>query len=109
MKENLTFNVMIESDKSRMELLGIFLSSLPGSTIEGAYIRYEGNILELGKNISYDEEKARCDEDAWMYYRFDLTVFPEGQAEGESQVELANKILAIVRDCNGRAELVADF
>lgn len=109
MKENLTFNVMIESDKSRMELLDIFLSGLPGSTIEGAYIRYAGNILELGKNISYDEEKSRCDEDAWMYYRFDLTVFPEGQAERETQIELANRILAIVRDCNGRVELIAEF
>lgn len=109
MEPDLTFNVMIEMDMEEGELCELLLSGLPGATRERGYIRSGYNLLNLSCNPRADKIKALSAENGWLYYRFDLSVFPVGDAELGMQKVLAEQIQEVLRSVKGSFELVAEF
>lgn len=66
-------------------------------------------MLNLSHNPQADKERALSSEIGWLYYRFDLSIFPVGAAEVRVQEVLVNQIQEMVHSVDGIAELVAEF
>ncbi|NIA00502.1 hypothetical protein [Massilia sp. CCM 8734] len=90
-------------------LFDIIHRSLPGSERSGGYVKYANNVMTLYRNSFSNTEKARTGPEAWMYYAYDLDVFPVENVDLENQKALAKELSAIVEKVNGIVDLVAEF
>jgi hypothetical protein len=101
---------MIDSGLGERELIQAMVCNLAGSQRVGGYVRYEKNILKLEKNSLYDAHKAQeRNNESWMYYRYSLSVFPEGEVALALQRKCAADILSALGREGANAELVAEF
>jgi hypothetical protein len=106
--EDLTFSVMIDSELGELELIQAMVGNLAGSQRVGGYVRYEKNVLKLEKNSLYDAQKAQeRNNESWMYYRYSLSVFPEGEVTLVLQRKVASEIVSALGKEGASAELVA--
>jgi len=111
MKHTMEFNfgVMIDSSKSQEELTTLLLEQFPNATRDGGYIKANRNVLQLNDNFEYDILRSNEEKDGWIYYKYDLSVFPIEPVHLEEQRSLARVIISAIRGSGDRAELVAEF
>ena len=110
--EDLTFEIKIHSDMAEYEdIFNLLLTRLDSTSQVGGYILSCGNVLTLDKNSMYDENVNLRQEDAWIYYKYDLSVFPEKieKANINNQISLAKNIINILQESDCLAELIAEF
>ncbi len=106
---DLTFEVMVNSDKSERDIFKLLLAGLDSTSQTGGYITSSGNVLNLSRNALYGKDIDINDENAWMHYRFSLSVFPEITVDLTNQISLAKKIVSVLHESDCLAELVAEF
>ncbi|WP_323637290.1 hypothetical protein [Pectobacterium polaris] len=65
------------------------------------------NMLVLETNFEHDNDKI-YDDDGWMFYQYEISVFPINETDMEYQRRLSKRMLEIFR-CNGfLAEIICD-
>lgn len=106
---DLSFEIMIDSESSQEVIFDHILSKLESVSSKGGYLISSGNVLKLGGNALHDKSKTQCKEEGWMYYKFNLTVFPEVPVDLNNQISLVKKLFAILRELSCQAELIAEF
>ena len=110
MPDDLTFAVMIDSQLGESELLRMLVDGLAEARLFGGYIKYRRNVLKLERNSLHDEVKASTrDDKSWMYFRYSLNVFPEGETSLVEQKSLASSVLAMLDEAGLTPELVSEF
>ena len=110
MSDDLTFSVMIDSQLHESELMRMLLDGLAEAQQLGGYIKFRRNVLKLERNSLHDEVKASARNDkAWMYYRYSLNVFPEGETSLVEQKSVARSVLAMLGETGLNPELVSEF
>ena len=117
MSNETTFAFMIDTSLSETELFRELLVGLTNTQQVGGYIKCGKNVLNLDKNSLYDKSIAsEQGEDSWMYYGYELSVFPDGRnafAKGEdvlaNQREAASNIMHVLQKVGAKVKLLADF
>jgi len=110
LSEDLTFAVMVDSPLDEARLVDAVTRHLHGAERAGGYVRYGKNIIRSERNSLHDETRVlERSSKSWKYYRYSLSVFPEGAVTLEGQKEVVSEILAAIRDGGMLAELVAEF
>jgi hypothetical protein len=110
MSDDLTFSVMIDSQQGESDLMRMLLDGLAGAQRLGGYIKYRRNVLKLERNSLHDEVKASArDDKSWMYYRYSLNVFPEGEISLVEQKSAASSVLAMLDEAGVNPEPVSEF
>ena len=106
---DLTFCVKIELNIGQITFFDIINNSLAGSERNGGYIKYSKNVMTLELNTFRDAEKAKSGADAWLYYNYDLDVFPVEPVGLEHQKNLVRELVSIAETLNGVVEIIAEF
>lgn len=110
MSEDLTFSMMIDSQLSESQLVGLLLDDLVDARATGGYIEYRQNVLKIERNSLHDPSKATAASDNdWMYYRYCLNAFPKGDACIAEQRSVASDILAALGKSGINPEFVSEF
>ncbi|AFI92481.1 pathogenicity island protein [Pectobacterium parmentieri] len=65
------------------------------------------NMLVLEKNFDHDNDKLD-DDDGWMFYQYEISVFPVNETNIEYQRELSKRILDVFRYNGFLAETICD-
>ncbi|MCE3608098.1 hypothetical protein LXA47_31505 [Massilia sp. P8910] len=105
-----TFSIMIDSNLAESIINNIFLSSLDGASKSGGCIAYSDNILQLIPNTLHCKKDEIIEsDDAWLYWRLDLNVFPIGNVTVDNQRKVAHQIISLLEKHGACAELVAEF
>lgn len=106
--DDMSFEIMIHSEMDENSILDLLQQSFEYSSKKGGYISFARNVFKISQNALYDKSKAINDPDRWIYYRFNLLVFPEADVTIEEQKLLARKIMKTLSE-SCLAELVAEF
>jgi hypothetical protein len=110
LSKDLTFSVMIDSPLDEAQLLDAVTRRLHEAERVGGYVRYKNNMIKPERNSLHDRAKVlERDNKSWKYYKYSLSVFPEGNVTLEGQKKVASEILIAVRGSDMPAELVAEF
>ena len=110
MAEDLTFSLMIKTNETEASLINLLTANLEGAERVGGYIKYSANVINLERNSLHDEDKAsRHGGDSWLYYPYNLNVFPVGDATREGQIDLANKLQKILHTAGASIEIVSEI
>lgn len=107
--EDLRFSLKIEMDIDEHVLSDLIARSLQGSQRTGGYLAYGRNVMTLDRNTSANREKAASDPEAWMYYAYELNVFPVADVDRAHQEALARELTAVVEKLTGVVEIVSEF
>lgn len=80
---NSEFTIAIESDLDKYELID-FLSQAFSNIIKfnPLYLRCENTMITIEKNYDWNP-KLINENDGWLYYKHELTVFPVGNISYE--------------------------
>lgn len=105
MKEiNSEFTIAVESDLDKYSLINFILTSTPDLVkVNPLYLRYENTMITIEKNYDWNPGLIN-EDDGWLHYRYDLTVFSLESTSHEYQQELANKIINSLRSVGYLAE-----
>lgn len=103
-----SFAIAIQSDVERKELID-FISGIisPSDRITALVIEGINNRFILEKNWSYDPTKINL-HDGWLYYRYELSVYPINNTSLSKQRTLATLLITSLRSYNIKAELICD-
>ncbi|MGC4059327.1 MAG: hypothetical protein QM749_00090 [Aquabacterium sp.] len=110
MTEDLTFSLMIKTSETESSLINLLTKNLEGAQRVGGYIKYSANVINLERNSLYDEAKAsRHEGDSWLYYPYNLNIFPTGEVTKEGQIDLANKLQDMLRAAGASVEVISEI
>ncbi|MEQ9890070.1 hypothetical protein [Pectobacterium aroidearum] len=65
------------------------------------------NMLVLEKNFDHDNDKLD-DDDGWMFYQYEISVFPVNETNIEYQRGLSKRMLDVFRYNGFLAEIICD-
>ena len=108
MNIDISFAIAIQSDLEGKELID-FISEIvsPSDRITALVIKGMNNRFILDKNWSYDPKKINL-HDGWLYYRYELSVYPINNTSLNKQKTLATLLISSLRNYNIKAELICD-
>ncbi|EAM3781375.1 hypothetical protein D7I66_23595 [Salmonella enterica] len=103
---NSEFTIVVESDLDKYELIDFLPQGIPDIIkVNLLYLRYENTMITIERN--YDcNPKLINENDGWLYYNYELTVFSMENTSYEYQYELANKIMNALREAGYLAESI---
>ncbi|EAU5390317.1 hypothetical protein DPM37_19945 [Salmonella enterica] len=103
---NSEFTIVVESDLDKYELIDFLSQGIPDIIkVNLLYLRYENTMITIERN--YDcNTKLINENDGWLYYNYELTVFSMENTSYEYQYELANKIMNALREAGYLAESI---
>ena len=104
-----TFEIYLDTELSREELIELLLSQLAESTRRGGYVRADGNLVTFERNFDHDPARVDSSCEPWQFYRYHCDVFPRGATDADKQQLFARKLLEIFARAGVRAELFSEF
>ncbi len=98
--------IVVELDLDKYELIYFLSQGISKiKKLNLLYLRYENTRITIEKN--YDcNPKLINENDGWLYYKYELTVFSMENTSYEYQYELANKIMNVLREAGYLAESI---
>lgn len=100
------FTIAVESDLDKYGLIDFIFQAIPGGVKESSlYLRYESSIITIEKNYDWNPDLIN-EDDGWLYYRYDITVFSREKISYECQHNLANMLINVLRNTGYLAESI---
>ena len=108
LEPDLRFAIAINSDLEELDMEVITRNLFPDFINKTPVaLREMRNMLVLDKSDLYDPQKTD-DEDGYLYYKYELSVFPIEETTLEYQRNLANFLLNQLRSIELQAELICE-
>ena len=105
---DLRFAIAIHADLDEIEVSSVLRKIFPDFTkITEAALRESRNMLVLETSDLYDQNKIN-EKDGWLYYKYELSVFPMVDSTLEYQRNLACMILKRIKSIGLLAEIICD-
>ena len=107
---DLRFAIALNADFNESDIANAITKLFPNfETITPAAFRESRNMLVLDENDLYNPQKIQ-DEDGWIYYKYEISVFPFGDIETtpEYQRNLARLLISKFREIGFLADIVCD-
>ncbi|WP_409309075.1 hypothetical protein [Pectobacterium sp. B1J-3] len=102
------FSIAVNTGRSALETVNLMGEILPHLTRSTALSFLEDkNRLVLEKNFEHDNNKL-YDEDGWMFYQYEISIFPITETDMEYQRNLSKRILDAFRNHGYLAEIICD-
>lgn len=102
------FAIAVNTGRSALETANLMGEILPHLTRSTALSFLEDkNRLVLEKNFEHDNNKL-YDEDGWIFYQYEISVFPITETDIEYQRNLSKRILDAFRNHGYLAEIICD-
>ncbi|RXO49298.1 hypothetical protein D0525_01750 [Salmonella enterica] len=100
------FTIAVESDLDKYSLIDFISKTIPGMVIESPlYLRYENTMITIEKNYDWNPDLIN-EDDGWLYYRYDITVFSREKTSYEDQQSLENILINDLRSAGYLAESI---
>jgi len=103
----LTFEILVETEKSKEELMEILQEKIEGTVRQKGYLLLQNNVLKIEENPLHDKSRLGAGEDSWSYFKYSVSVFPQNETTIEEQKLLARKISNFLIEVAQQVELIA--
>ena len=105
---DMRFAIAINSDFKESDIIAIIKNTIPHFVvITPVALKVSKNMLVLDQNDLYDLKKIN-EENGWLYYKYELSVFPVEETTLEYQRDLADLLLKIFRGKGLMSEIISD-
>jgi len=105
---DLRFAIAINSDLEELDMEAAIRNLFPDFVnVTPVALRESRNMLVVDKSDLYDPRKMD-EEDGWLYYKYELSVFPMEETTLEHQRNLADILLKKLRSIGFLAELICE-
>lgn len=79
------FTVAVESDLDKYGLIDFISETISGMIKESSlYLRYENTMITIENNYDWNPNLIN-EDDGWLYYRYDMTLFSSEKTPYEEQ------------------------
>ncbi|MDN6886174.1 hypothetical protein QMO14_21520 [Variovorax sp. CAN2819] len=105
---DLTFEILVESKKSKEDLIEYLNNQFPDSLVRGGYLLLQGNVLKIEENPGHDKNRLGFGEESWSFFKYSASVFPQNTSDIKNQKTLARQLLDVLRATAEDVELIAE-
>lgn len=103
---NTELTIAVESDLDKYDLIDYIFKTAPGMVkVNSLYLRCENTMITIEKNYDWNPDLIH-NEDGWLYYRHDITIFSLENTSHEHQQKLANEIMNSLRNSGYLSEAI---
>lgn len=105
-----TFRLAVNTNKNRIwNILKKRYRELSELPVNSKRFILNNNNVVLDYNEDFDKEMSISDEDAYLYYEYNMDFYPKIELSLESQITFAKELVEIFRGGGVEAEIISEF
>lgn len=105
-----TFRLAVNTNKNRIwNILKKRYRELSELPVNSKRFILNNNNVVLDYNEDFDKEMSIFDEDAYLYYEYNMDFYPKIELSLESQITFAKELVEIFRGGGVEAEIISEF
>lgn len=105
-----TFRLAVNTNKNRIwNILKKRYRELSELPVNSKRFILNNNNVVLDYNEDFDKEMSISDEDAYLYYEYNMDFYPKIELSLESQITFAKELVEIFGGSGVEAEIISEF